>query len=237
MGGSYFLGSTRHIFGAPARKVGGLAIGNPMEHLAAALLAFIKANPGWAMSVIAITAFGESFAFLSLLFPGTAILIACGGLVQAGVIPFFSTAFAGIIGAVLGDAISFWLGQKFGPLLPEVWPFKRHPEMLERATSFFRRFGGLSVFIGRFFGPLRAVIPLAAGSLHMPAGFFYIANILSAVIWAPALIFSGQLITLITQSLLRSGTGDVMLVALVAAALVILAALYLLRRRFAPERK
>jgi len=208
-----------------------------MEHLAAELLAFIKANPGWAMSVIAITAFGESFAFLSLLFPGTAILIASGGLVQAGVIPFFSTALAGIAGAVLGDAISFWLGQKFGPLLPGVWPFRKHPDMLERGAAFFRRFGGLSVFIGRFFGPLRAVIPIAAGTLRMPAGLFYVANILSALIWAPALIYSGQLITLVTHSLLRGGSSSIMLGAIAVAAVAVVTALYLLRRRFAPVRK
>ncbi len=208
-----------------------------MEHLAAELLTFIKANPGWAMSVIALTAFGESFAFLSLLFPGTAILIASGGLVQAGVIPFFSTALAGIVGAVLGDAISFWLGQKFGPLLPGVWPFRKHPEMLARGTAFFRRFGGLSVFIGRFFGPLRAVIPLAAGTLGMSAGLFYAANILSALIWAPALIFSGQLITLITHWLLKSGTSNITFAAIALAAIVIATAFYLLRRRFALVRK
>src|SRR5579864_3098135 len=143
-----------------------------MEHLAAQLIAFIKANPDWAMSVIGITAFGESFAFLSLLFPGTAILIASGGLVSAGAIPFFSTAAAGIVGAVLGDAISFWLGQKFGPMLPGMWPFRRNPDILRRGMDFFQRYGGASVFIGRFFGPLRAVIPLAAGMMRMPAPLF-----------------------------------------------------------------
>jgi len=204
-----------------------------MEHLAAELLALIKANPGWAMAVIAITAFGESFAFLSLLFPGTAILVASGGLVQAGVIPFFSTAVAGIVGAVLGDAISFWLGQKFGPLLPGVWPFRRHPEMLERGAAFFARFGSVSVFIGRFSGPLRAIVPITAGTLRMPTGHFYIANILSAVIWAPALILSGQLITL----LLRIGASRTVLIAVAIAAIAVVAAFYLLRRRIAPVRK
>lgn len=200
-----------------------------MEHLAAELLSFIKANPGWAMFVIAITAFGESFAFLSLLFPGTAILVASGGLVQAGVIPFFSTALAGIAGAILGDAISFWLGQQFGPLLPGVWPFRRHPGMLERGTAFFQRFGGISVFIGRFSGPLRAVVPITAGTLRMPTGLFYVANILSALFWAPALILSGQLITL----LLHLGASRVTLVAVAVAAIAIVAAFYLLRRRIA----
>ncbi len=205
-----------------------------MEHIAAQLIAFIKANPGWAMGVIAVTAFGESFAFLSLLFPGTAILVASGGLVSAGAIPFFSTAVAGIVGGVLGDAISFWLGQKFGPLLPRLWPFNRHPEMLERGMEFFRRYGGASVFIGRFFGPLRAVVPLAAGIMRMPSPFFYAANIASAIIWAPALVLSGALIA---RSIMSTGHAESVVLAIAAAGLVAAAIIWWARRRFASERK
>jgi DUF2924 family protein len=32
-----------------------------MDHLAIQILAFVKANPGWAIFVIGLTAFGESF--------------------------------------------------------------------------------------------------------------------------------------------------------------------------------
>src|SRR6478735_11572207 len=101
-----------------------------MDSLAAAILAFIKTNPGWAIFVIGLTAFGESFVFLSLLFPGTAILIASGALISEGVLHPLLPAVAGVVGAVLGDAVSFWLGRKFGPLLPIIWPFQAHPERL-----------------------------------------------------------------------------------------------------------
>ena len=199
-----------------------------MEHLATELIAFIKANPGWSMSVIAITAFGESFAFLSLLFPGTAILIAAGGLAVVGAIPFFSSAVAGIAGAVLGDSISFWLGQKFGPLLPGIWPFRNNPAMLQRGTDFFRRYGGASVFIGRFFGPLRAVIPIAAGMMRMPTALFYVANIASAIVWAPALLLSGALIA---RSVVSSNHTDAALLAIAGAAIAVVAIVYWARRR------
>jgi membrane protein DedA with SNARE-associated domain len=76
-----------------------------MDHLVTQILAFIKANPGWAMFVIGLTAFGESFVFLSLLFSGTTILIAAGTLISAGVLDPGSTIIAGIVGAVLGDSI------------------------------------------------------------------------------------------------------------------------------------
>ena len=166
-----------------------------MDYLGTQILAFIEANPGWAMFVIGLTAFGESFVFLSLVFPGTTILIAAGALISAGILDPISSVIAGIVGAVLGDSVSFWCGQKFGPLLPKIWPFRGHPERLTSGISFFERYGGSSVFIGRFFGPLRAVVPLAAGMMNMPPSRFYTANVLSAVAWAPALVLSGDLLT------------------------------------------
>jgi membrane protein DedA with SNARE-associated domain len=58
----------------------------------------------------------------------------------------------------------------------------------------FARHGGKSVFIGRFFGPVRAVIPLTAGILRMPPGRFWVANVGSAILWAPAILFPAALL-------------------------------------------
>ena len=192
-----------------------------MDYLASQVLFFVKAHPEWAALIIGLVAFGESFVFLSLLFPGTAILIASGALIEAGILDPFSPVVAGIVGAVLGDAISFWLGQKFGRSLSNVWPFQSHPERLESGISFFERYGASSVFIGRFFGPLRAVIPLAAGILRMPSRRFYMANVLSAIVWAPALVFSGDLLahSLGPQNL----ATKIFYVTVIAAALALLA--------------
>lgn len=57
-----------------------------MDYLASQVLVFIKAHPEWAAFVIGLVAFGESFVFLSLLFPGTVILIASGALIEAGIL-------------------------------------------------------------------------------------------------------------------------------------------------------
>lgn len=202
-----------------------------MDYLAGEVIALIRAHPDWAALIIGIVAFGESFVFLSLLFPGTAILIASGALVEAGILDPFLPVLAGILGAVLGDAISFWLGQKFGPQISNVWPFRQHPQRLESGIIFFERYGTASVFIGRFFGPLRAVIPLAAGILHMPTQRFYIANVLSAIIWAPVLIFAGDL--------LAHSLGPENLATKILLITVLIAALALLApsvwRRFTPK--
>src|SRR5262249_8344081 len=165
-----------------------------MDDLAQPLLDVIKAHSDWAAVVMFVTAFGESFAFISLLFPGTTVLIAAGTLLSAGTLPYGPILIGAMVGAVLGDSVSYWLGRRFGGAIARVWPFSRQPDLLPRGIRFFERHGGKSVFIGRFFGPVRAVIPLAAGIMRMPRGRFWLANATSAIVWAPMLLFAGDVI-------------------------------------------
>src|SRR5436309_12278144 len=151
-----------------------------MEHLVQLLLDLIKAHQSWAILIMFITAFGESFAFISLLFPGTTLLIAAGTLMKSGTLPYMPVMIGAIVGAVLGDSVSYWIGRRFGGAIARIWPFSRNPDLLPNGIRFFERHGGKSVFIGRFFGPIRAVIPLAAGIMRMPRGWFWFANITSA---------------------------------------------------------
>jgi membrane protein DedA with SNARE-associated domain len=173
-----------------------------MEEFARLLLDFVEAHQGWAVAVMFVTAFGESFAFLSLLFPGTTLLIAAGGLLKAGVLPVLPVVIGAVVGATLGDSVSYWLGRRFGGGLAQVWPFTRSPELLPVGIRFFERHGGKSVFIGRFFGPMRAVIPLAAGIMRMARGRFWFANITSALVWAAMLLFVGDVVDAVGEHFL-----------------------------------
>ena len=168
-----------------------------MGHLINDMVHFIAMHSAWTFPVMFITAFGESFVLLSLLFPGTTIMIAAGLLVPSGTIPLVPLLAGGVSGAVLGDAVSWWLGKRYGYLLTQRRSFRIRPDLLASGEALFRKYGGASVFIGRFFGPLRAVIPITAGLMRMPARSFWTANILSALIWAPALILPGSLATIV----------------------------------------
>jgi membrane protein DedA with SNARE-associated domain len=163
-----------------------------MEHLVQPTLDFVSAHSSWAFPIMFVTSFGESFAFVSLLFPGTSLLIVAGTLMAAGSLPYWPVLTGAVIGAVLGDTVSFWIGHRFGGGIARMWPFTRSPDLLPRGIRFFARHGGKSVFIGRFFGPVRAVIPLAAGIMRMPRDRFWFANVTSALVWAPMLLFAGD---------------------------------------------
>src|SRR5271157_3509977 len=178
-----------------------------MEHLVQPTLDLISAHSSWAVVVMFVTAFGESFAFVSLLFPGTSLLIAAGVLMAAGSLPYFSIVAGAVVGAVLGDTVSFWIGHRFGGGLARVWPFTRNPELLPSGIRFFARHGGKSVF----FGPMRAVIPLAAGVMRMPRDRFWFANVTSAIVWAPMLLFAGDAVGDVGDRVIGS-TNTVLLV-------------------------
>jgi membrane protein DedA with SNARE-associated domain len=182
-----------------------------MVDIAEPLLELIKAHSNWAAVVMFVTAFGESFPVLGLLFPGTSVLIAAGALLAAGTLPTWPILIGAVLGAVLGDAVSYWLGGRFGHTIARMWPFTRHPDLLPSGMRFFQRHGGKSVFVGRFFGPVRAVIPLAAGIMQMPPRRFWLANIASAVVWAPMLLFAGEMIGKVGERLIGSANAVVLM--------------------------
>ncbi|MCC6719286.1 MAG: DedA family protein [Acetobacteraceae bacterium] len=165
----------------------GLAI----EDFVHAALAFIRENQAWAAPMVFALAFGESLAVISLLLPATAILFAVSGLLGASGIPFWPCWVAAAAGAVLGDAVSYWIGFHFKHRLPAIWPLSRAPDLLVRGERFFARWGIAGVFAGRFFGPLRCAVPLVAGSCAMPQLPFQVANVASAMAWATGILSPG----------------------------------------------
>jgi len=159
-----------------------------------AIVAFIKANEAWAAPIAFLLAFGESLAFISLILPSTVILLAIGGLIGSSGIELWPVIVAAGLGGSLGYALSYWIGLYFKEQVPHIWPFRSNPEMIPVGQKFFERYGLVSVFLGHFFGPVRAVIPVIAGMFRMPQIPFQIANVTSAFLWAPGVIAPGYII-------------------------------------------
>ncbi len=138
-----------------------------MEGFAHALADFVRNHQAWAAPIVLLLAFGELLAFISLLIPAWGALVAIGALIGASGISFWPVWIAGGIGAALGDWVSYWFGYKYKEHVAQMWPLSRYPEILPRGEAFVKNWGVPSIFIGRFFGPLRASVPLAAGIFEM----------------------------------------------------------------------
>ena len=158
------------------------------------LVDFVRVHEAWATPVVFALAFGESLAFISLLIPAWAMLVAMGVLIGESGISFWPVWVAGAVGAALGDWLSYWVGLKLGPPVAPLWPLSRHPELFPHGERFVKRWGVVAIFIGRFFGPLRASVPLVAGVFRMPYGWFQLANFSSALVWAAVLLTLGDVV-------------------------------------------
>jgi undecaprenyl-diphosphatase len=162
-----------------------------MSEFLTQLVNWIGEHPLWAGVAVFLVAFSESVAVFGLLVPGVVAMFSFGALIATGTLDFWPVFWWAVAGAVAGDGLSFWLGHHYQDRLRDLWPFSRHPKTLERGIDFFQRYGGKSVALGRFFGPVRAIIPLVAGMLGMPAWRFLLANLLSALAWAPSYLLPG----------------------------------------------
>ncbi|MCL7940860.1 bifunctional DedA family/phosphatase PAP2 family protein [Halomonas sp. ATCH28] len=163
--------------------------------------------PGLLLLIIAAIALVESLALVGLLVPGVVLMTAATSLAghqDLAVGPVLGAAF---IGAVAGDGLSFLLGYTQRERVTALWPLSRHPEWLARGARFFQRHGPLSVFLGRFVGPVRPVVPLIAGMLRMSPRTFTWANLSSALLWAPAYVLPGYLLGRTWQQLLDLPEG------------------------------
>ena len=168
-----------------------------LEAHAQYVVEFVRVHEAWAAPVVFALAFGDSLAFISLLIPAWAALVGIGVLISSGNLNFWPVWVAGSVGAALGDWLSYWIGVKLGPPVAHMWPLSRHPELLPKGEAFVKRWGVLAIFIGRFFGPLRASVPLVAGIFRMPPWQFQIANFSSAFVWAAVLLTLGDVVSTI----------------------------------------
>ncbi len=164
-----------------------------MEELGKQLLEFIRVNQGWAVPIVFAMAFAESLAFVALLVPATVILWGVGAMIGASGIDFWPIWLAAAIGAGLGDWVSYWLGFHYHEQIGRMWPLSRYPDLMPKAKIFFEKWGAPGVFIGRFFGPLRAAVPLVAGAAQMPRVPFQVANWTSAFVWATVTLAPGAI--------------------------------------------
>ena len=156
-------------------------------------LDFFTQNPGWAIAIVFLIAFGEALLIIGLFVPSTAVLVGAGMLVGTGHLEFWPVFAATAIGAILGDQLSYWAGRLFGDRLKTLWPLNRYPALVARGEDFVRKHGGKSIAIGRFVPGVKAVVPGIVGMFGMGQTYFATINVTSGLFWTAAHVLPGML--------------------------------------------
>jgi len=140
--------------------------------------------------VVLLVSLSESLAFVGVMIPGAALVVLAGSLAAKGYFDLGDLVWFASAGAILGDGISFRMGRgEHIRFREENRIFK--PALLEQGKEFFSRHGGKSVFLGRFVGLLRAIIPFVAGMTRMEPKRFYLWNVFSGILWAATHLLAG----------------------------------------------
>src|ERR1700761_539394 len=158
-----------------------------------AVVELVAHYPSIALVAVFLAAIIEAVAVFGILIPGTPILMAVAGAAAMAGQPMLPFLLLAIIGAVIGDFVSFWVGKRFSGRLRRVWPFAQRPALMANAGQFFERYGTYSVALCRFVPVLRSTVPLVAGMAGMRQRRFVTANVASALVWAPVHIYPAQL--------------------------------------------
>src|ERR1700761_6123903 len=126
--------------------------------------------------------------------PSEIIMPFAGYLVHVGQLKLIWVATAGALGCNLGSAVAYWIGAWGGrPFIAKYGRFvllDQHD--LDRAEHFFRRFGGITVFLARLMPVIRTFIALPAGIAKMPQLRFHLYTFIGSWPWCFILAYAGM---------------------------------------------
>ena len=120
-------------------------------------------------------------------------LIAAGWMVHRGEGHLYLMMLTGLAGVMLGDALLFNMGRRYGDHVFEHRWLRRiaKPWLLDKARRQYARHGWKILFVGRFMPGLRSVLFLTAGAFKVPFWLFFCVDGFAALISVPLWIWAG----------------------------------------------
>lgn len=130
---------------------------------------------------------------MGLPLPEETILVLAGYMVWRGKLRLPLVLAVGVISAVAGDNLGYWLGHRYGRAALQrhaLWILGK-PARLEAMQSFVERRGAFAVFVARFVPGLRFSAGPLAGALGLRFLSFLVANLLGAATYVPLAVGAG----------------------------------------------
>lgn len=164
--------------------------------------------------------FLEASIFLGFVLPGETALVVGGVLAGQGKASLTLVLALAVLGAILGDAVGYGIGRRYGPGLQASRLGKVVGDQRWSTTaSFLQRRGAPAVFFGRWTALLRALVPSAAGMAKLPYRTFAMWNALGGILWATACVLGGYAVGDVIGRYIAQ--GGYVLIGLVVLAVVV----------------
>ncbi len=161
-------------------------------HLDAHLATLVAWAGVWTYVVLALIIFAETGLVVTPFLPGDSLLFAVGALAAAtGSLNIVAMFLLLTTCAIVGDAVNYWIGSKFGEQaaagrLPLV-----KKEHIQRTHDFYERHGGKTIILARFVPIIRTFAPFVAGAGTMTYQRFALYNVSGGIAWVGIMLFAG----------------------------------------------
>lgn len=150
----------------------------------------------WVYVILFLIIFCETGLVVMPILPGDSLLFATGAIIARDQSPLnlWVMAVVLIIAGILGDAVNYSFGKKFGPrVFTQEKSFFLNRKHLEYAQSFYEKYGGKTIVIARFMPIVRTFAPFVAGIGQMTYKRFAVFNVAGAVMWVLGFLIVGNL--------------------------------------------
>lgn len=145
-----------------------------------------------ALGFIWLIIFIETGVVVMPFLPGDSLLFAAGVFAHKGALALPVLLLVVWVAAIVGDQCNFFIGHFVGTKIIESGKVKAMtPERIEKAHAFMDKWGGASIFLGRFFPFIRTFVPFLAGTGGMRWHSFVIFNVLGGIVWSSAFVLLG----------------------------------------------
>ncbi|MCX8529476.1 MAG: VTT domain-containing protein [Rhodoluna sp.] len=157
-------------------------------------LSFLNTLGPLGLLVACLMVFAETGLLIGFFLPGDSLLFLVGlnlGSIWQDV-PIWFACLAISLSGLAGDQTGYWIGRRLGPAVftrPNSKFFSH--KNVERAHSFFERYGSKAVILAHFVPVMRTFVPVAAGVGEMSWRKFTTYNVIGVLGWGTGVTLLG----------------------------------------------
>jgi membrane-associated protein len=165
-------------------------------HLDRHLVELVAAYHIWVYAILFGVIFAETGLVITPILPGDSLLFGVGALAAVDTSHTMQIGWAYLllaVAAIAGNTVNYGIGRTLGQAAFSGRYRFFKLEYLQRTEVYFKRHGGLTVFLSRFTPIVRTFAPFVAGIGHMPYLRFQAFNIVGGASWVALFLFGGYI--------------------------------------------
>lgn len=165
---------------------------NLLTNLDANIASFIAAHGNLIYILLFAIVLLEIGVFPLFFLPGNPLIFIAGSFCKLGSLDLVSTMLTLILAVVLGNLLSYKIGQLFGSKISSGQSRWVSQNTLDKTRNFYTKYGQLTLMVSPFIAMVRTFAPLLAGVSEMPYKKYLFSSSLGAILWVVILVLAGN---------------------------------------------